>query len=90
MLIPFPAISVLLSLQRGLLMHTRNTRPITWATLAEIIAIASILAWLVWQLDVVGAVAAAAAFLGGRLMANVILLPSFRQSATAPASHPAS
>jgi hypothetical protein len=88
MLTPFPAISVLLSLQRGLLMNARNTRPITWATLAEIVAIASILAWLVWQLQVVGAVAAAAAFLGGRLTANVILLPSFRQPSETPSSRP--
>ena len=80
LLIPFPAMSVLLSLQRGLLMHSRNTRPITWATVAEIAGIASILSLLVFQLDVVGAVAAAAAFLGGRLIGNLVLIPAFKQA----------
>ncbi len=80
MLIPFPAISVLLSLQRGLLMHSRNTRPITLATVAEIAGIAAILAVLVIPLHVVGAVAAAAAFLGGRLIGNLLLMPSFKTS----------
>jgi hypothetical protein len=80
MLIPLPALSVLLSLQRGVLMHARNTRPITWATVAEIVTIAAILTLLVVPLQVVGAVAAAAAFLGGRLMGNLVLMPSFRRS----------
>ena len=80
-LIPLPALSVLLSLQRGVLMHSRNTRPITWATVAEIASIASILTLLVVQMEMVGAVAAAAAFLGGRLMGNLVLMPSFRRSA---------
>ena len=61
-------------------MHSRNTRPITWATVAEIAGIASILALLVIQLDVVGAVAAAAAFLGGRLIGNLVLIPAFKQA----------
>ena len=82
LLIPLPALSVLLSLQRGVLMHSRHTRPITWATVAEIATIALILALLVVPLEVVGAVAAAAAFLGGRLMGNLVLVPSFRHSDT--------
>jgi hypothetical protein len=82
LLIPLPALSVLLSLQRGVLMHVRNTRPITWATVAEIATIASILMLLVVPLDTVGAVAAAAAFLGGRLVGNLVLMPSFRQTAS--------
>ena len=80
MLIPLPALSVLLSLQRGVLMHSRHTRPITWATVAEIVTIASLLALLVVRMNVVGAVAAAAAFLGGRLVGNLVLVPSFRKS----------
>lgn len=84
MLIPFPAMSVLLSVQRGLLMHTRNTRPITKATLGEIGAIAAILTWLVIRLGVIGAVAAAAAFLGGRLVGNLVLMPSFKRAEGLP------
>jgi hypothetical protein len=77
MLIPFPAMSVLLSVQRGLLMQARDTRPITWATVAEILAIALTLTLLVLQMGLVGAVAAAAAFLGGRLVGNLVLMPAF-------------
>lgn len=76
LLIPFPGLSVLLSLQRGLLMHTRNTRPITWATVSEIVGIALILSLLVVRLEAVGAVAAAIAFLGGRSLGNLLLLPA--------------
>lgn len=79
LLIPFPALSVLLSLQRGWLMYTRKTQPITWATLAEIGGIALILAVLVWSLDMVGVIAAAFAFIGGRLAGNLVLLPPMRQ-----------
>jgi hypothetical protein len=61
-------------------MHSRNTRPITWATVAEIVTIAAILTLLVVPLEVVGAVAAAAAFLGGRLTGNLVLVPSFMRS----------
>ena len=78
LMIPFPALSVLLSLQRGLLMHSRNTRPITWATLTEIAVIALLLTVLVFRLDWVGAVAAAVAFLGGRLLGNLVLLPALK------------
>jgi hypothetical protein len=77
-LIPIPALSVLLSLQRALLMHARATRPITGATIAEISGIALILSILILRFEFVGAIAAAIAFLGGRLIANVILLPSMR------------
>jgi hypothetical protein len=81
MLIPLPALSVLLSLQRGVLMQSRHTRPITWATIAEIATIAAILFVLVVPLEAVGAVAAAAAFLGGRFLGNLLLMPSFRRCA---------
>jgi len=88
-LIPLPALSVFLSLQRGVLMHSRNTRPITWATVAEIASIASILTLLVVRMEMVGAVAAAAAFLGGRLMGNLVLVLPFRQSEAAVRVAPA-
>jgi hypothetical protein len=72
-LIPIPGLSVLLSLQRAWLMHQRATRPITWATIAEIAGIATILALMIFHFGSVGAVAAAVAFVGGRLAANLIL-----------------
>lgn len=72
-LIPIPGLSVLLSVQRSLLMHHRATRPITWATLAEIAGIAAILGLMIFRFGSVGAIAAAVAFVGGRLAANLIL-----------------
>jgi len=78
-LIPIPALSVLLSLQRAQLMHKRATRPITTATIAEISGIALILAILILRFEFVGAVAAAIAFVGGRLAANAILIPAMRK-----------
>ena len=48
------------------------------ATIAEISGIALILSILILRFEFVGAIAAAIAFLGGRLVANVILLPSMR------------
>ena len=80
MLIPLPALSVLLSVQRGLLMHARRTRPITSATVMELVTIAGLLGLLVMRFHVIGAVAAAAAFLGGRLIGNLVLLPALRRT----------
>ncbi len=68
----------MLSLQRAVLMHTRATRPITWATIAEIGGIALILSILILNYGTVGAVAAAVAFVGGRLTANLILIGPLR------------
>lgn len=68
-----PALEVLVSFQRALLVHARRTPPITWATAIEVAGIASLIwAATVW-LDLVGAVAAAAAILLGRLAASAFL-----------------
>lgn len=56
--------------------------PITRATVAEIATIAAVLTVLVVRMEVVGAVAAAASFLGGRSIGNLVLMPSFRQTDT--------
>ena len=80
-LIPFPALSVLLSLQRGWLMHTRRTQPISRATIAEIVGIALLLSIQIFYFDWVGVIAAAIAFIGGRLAANLLLLSSMRHAA---------
>jgi len=77
-LIPIPALSVLLSVQRAFLMHQRYTRPITWATVIEIAGIAGLLALLIRTTPWVGAVAAAIAFVGGRLAGNLTLVGPLR------------
>ena len=69
-----PALSVLLSLQRSLLVHRRQTEPITWASLLEVGGILTVLAWAILIGDWVGATAAAAAFMVGRTLANGYLL----------------
>ena len=69
-----PALSVLLSLQRAILVKARRTWPVTVATLIEISGIVAILFLGIHGLDMVGAVAAAAALLGGRIFGNLYLI----------------
>jgi hypothetical protein len=70
-----PALTVLLTVERALLIHSRRTRPITGATLAEVIAIGLVLYlgidWLGW----VGVTAATTALLVGRVAGNLFLIP---------------
>jgi hypothetical protein len=70
-----PALSVLLSFQRAILVHGRKTGPLTWATIIEVGGIIVAL-WLgISGLRIVGVTAAAAAFIFGRLAGNLYLLP---------------
>ncbi|MCP4572864.1 MAG: hypothetical protein GY838_10975 [bacterium] len=77
-LVLMPALSVLLSLQRSLLVARRGTGPITWASVIEVVGIFGVLlvtvAWSGW----VGATAAAVAYLVGRAAANLYLVRSMR------------
>ncbi len=72
-LIPIPFLSVLLSYQRGILVVARITRPITWATAVEVLAIAIGFPILGWHFGMVGVTAAVVAFLVGRLGGNAYL-----------------
>ena len=72
-LVPLPALSVLLSLQRAVLMQERRTHPITVATSIEVAGVAILFVTFGWGLDFVGVTAAIIAFLGGRL-AGVLYL----------------
>ena len=74
-----PALEVLLSFQRSLLVHSRNTGLITWATGVEVVGILATLAVGIGVLDLVGVVVAALGLLVGRLGANLFLLgPTLR------------
>ena len=73
-----PALSVLLSLQRAVLVQVRSTGPITWATVIEVSGIVGMLLVLVQGWDLVGATAAAWAFVLGRLAGNAWLIPPCR------------
>ncbi len=80
-----PALEVLLSFQRSLLVHARRTTLITWATGVEVAGILAVLAVGIGALDLVGAVAAAAGLMLGRLGANLFLLgPTRRRTRSYP------
>ncbi len=74
LLVVMPALSVLLSFQRALLVHGRRTAPITWGAVAEVAGIVGVLAWTVQGLGMVGVTAAAVAFLAGRVVDNLLLV----------------
>jgi hypothetical protein len=79
-LVPLPALSVLLSLQRAVLVQGRRTDPITGATVNEVVTVAVLFVALGWGLDLVGVTAAFLAFLGGRLAGNLYLVPACRRA----------
>ena len=68
-----PGMAVLLSFQRGLLVKLRRTPSITWASLVEVLGIVVVLTVCVFQLQLLGAVAAAVAMLMGRASASLYL-----------------
>ncbi len=78
-LVPFPALSVLLSLQRAVLMQARTTHPVTVATSLEVVTVAALFVVFGWGLDLVGVTAAVIAFLGGRLTGVLYLSRSSLQ-----------
>jgi len=69
----FPASTVLISMQRAILVKDGQTSPITNATIIEVLTIISVLYISIIHLSAVGVVAAASAFLSGRLAANTYL-----------------
>jgi hypothetical protein len=77
-LVPLPALAVLLNLQRAVLMKGRRTRPITGASAMELIGVAVLFPALAWGVGLMGVTAAFAAFLGGRVAANLYLVPKYR------------
>jgi Na+-driven multidrug efflux pump len=74
-----PALTVLLAVQRAILVTARRTRPITVATAIEVVSIGLSFAALGWGLDVVGVTAAFIAFVVGRVGANGFLSIRCRQ-----------
>jgi hypothetical protein len=75
-LVPIPALSVLLSFQRAILMQGRTTGPITVATAVEVGTIAVLFVLGGWVAGMMGVTAAFVAFLGGRIGSTTYLLPS--------------
>jgi hypothetical protein len=68
-----PALTFFISFQRSLLVYSRSTNPITWATFIEVFTIILILLLSISFFDLVGAVAATLSLVIGRLAANFYL-----------------
>ena len=75
-LVLLPALSVLLSFQRALLVNARTTKVITWATAIEVVGIAMILWIAIQHFNSVGVMAAVTAIVLGRVCANILLMPA--------------
>jgi len=69
----FPALTVLISFQRALLVQRGDTSPITLATIIEVTVILSVLYLAIIQFQAIGVNAAAMSFLSGRIAANAYL-----------------
>ena len=86
-----PAGSVWICFQRSVLVHARQTAPITWAGIFEVAVVVLLLTVTTQVLSWVGAVGAATAIVGGRL-AGVLFLMAFTSRVVrppAPAGTPA-
>jgi hypothetical protein len=73
-----PGLTALLSFQRAVAVVRDTTEAITHATLFEVAGVFAVLWLAITRLDAVGAVAAAAALLIGRIGANAALAPTLR------------
>jgi O-antigen/teichoic acid export membrane protein len=70
----FPALTVLISTQRGLLVSSQHTKPVTIATSIEFITILIVLLVSIHLFNIIGVIAATSAFVIGRIIANVYLI----------------
>ena len=77
-LVALPALSVLLSFQRAILMQARVTRPITVATMIEVTGIAILFAVGGWKIGLVGVTAAFLSYVGGRAASTLYLTSRVR------------
>jgi len=74
-LVLLPVLTIWISFQRGILVHARNTKPITAATSIEFLTIIIVLYVTVLHIRIPGVIAAAGAYLIGKLLANLYLVP---------------
>jgi hypothetical protein len=72
-MVVLPALSVLLSFERAILMQSRVTHPITVATVLEVIGIAVLFAFGGWWIGLVGVTAAFISYVGGRTLSTTYL-----------------
>lgn len=70
-----PALTVLVSFQRAVLVSRNNTSPILWGTVMEVVGIMGVLFIGVGIFNMIGVTAAAIAYITGSAMANIYLAP---------------
>jgi hypothetical protein len=75
-----PALTFLISFQRAVLVHERRTTQITYATIIEVSGIVISLFTMIYLFDSVGAVAASASYILGRIAANTFLMFPFSKA----------
>jgi len=75
-----PALTVLISFQRSVLVSDKNTAPITWGTVIEFTVIVIVMLLSIYVFSFVGAVAATTSFVVGRSAANIYLTPYISKS----------
>ena len=73
-----PGLTALLSFQRAIMVVRNTTNGITWATIIEVVGVVAVLWIAISHFDAIGAVAAAAALLLGRIGANLFLVPALK------------
>ena len=73
-----PTLSFLLAFQRAVIVYSRKTKPVTYATVLEVSTIIIMLLFLTQYVNMIGAIAAVSALLTGRIAANVYLIKPFR------------
>ena len=83
-----PAGSVWICFQRAVLVHARQTAPITWAGIFEVAVVVLLLTVTTQVLSWVGAVGAATAIVGGRLAGVLFLMAFTARFARPPAPAP--
>ena len=83
-----PAGSVWICFQRAVLVHARQTAPITWAGILEVAVVVVLLTVTTQVLSWVGAVGAATAIVGGRLAGVLFLLAFTARVVRPPALEP--
>ena len=87
-LVLLPALSVLLSFQRALLVNARTTKVITSATAIEVAGIAMVLWIAIHYFNAIGVMAAVTAIVLGRICANILLMPAcWRATRDTPVLH---
>jgi hypothetical protein len=73
LMVPIPLLSVMLSLQRAIMVKSGRTGPVSWATLVEVGVVAGMLALGIHGMGMIGAVVAAMALVIGRCAGTLYL-----------------